>query len=93
MSNWIRVSQTADSVGHDGAEAVQAALSPPGQVASLILPADTAWNVTSAMANPREPLKPIGVDHHAVVEVAKVLKNDPKAVFFDQWISQREQDV
>ena len=81
MSNWIRVSQTADSVGHDGAEAVQAALSPPGQVASLILPADTAWNLTSAVAAPKEPVKPKGADHHVVMEVAKVLKRDPNVVF------------
>ena len=81
MSNWIRVSQTADSVGHDGAEAVQAALSPPGQIASLILPADTAWSITSAVANPREPLKPKSVDHQKVMEVAKILKSDPNAVF------------
>ena len=31
-------------VGADGAAAVQAAMTPPGQIATLILPADTAWN-------------------------------------------------
>ncbi len=81
MSNWIRVSQTADSVGRDGADAVQAALNPPGQVASLILPADTAWNATTEVAKPRKSLKPRAFDHRMVLQIAKVLKNDSNVVF------------
>ncbi|MEQ8691596.1 MAG: thiamine pyrophosphate-binding protein, partial [Pseudomonadales bacterium] len=52
MSNWVKVSESADNVAADGALAVQAAMTPPGQVATLILPADTAWNRTSAVATP-----------------------------------------
>ena len=58
MSHWVKVSQRADDVAKDGAEAVQAALAPPGQVASLILPADTAWNRTQASAAPLPRLQP-----------------------------------
>jgi len=43
-SNWVRTSASSECVGSDGAAAVQAALTPPGQIATLILPADTAWN-------------------------------------------------
>jgi acetolactate synthase I/II/III large subunit len=44
VSNWVRTSGSSARVGADGAAAVQAARTPPGQIATLILPADTAWN-------------------------------------------------
>ena len=50
VSAWIRVSESADAVAADAAEAVRAAMTPPGQIATLILPADTAWNDASASA-------------------------------------------
>ncbi|MDG2072073.1 MAG: thiamine pyrophosphate-binding protein, partial [Pseudomonadales bacterium] len=47
VSGWVKSSESADEVAADGAAAVQAAMAPPGQVATLILPADTAWNRTT----------------------------------------------
>lgn len=44
VSHWVRTSATAHSVGKDAAEAIQAAMVKPGQIASLILPSDTAWD-------------------------------------------------
>ncbi|MGH8619843.1 MAG: thiamine pyrophosphate-binding protein, partial [Burkholderiales bacterium] len=44
MSRWVRTSTTAQVVAANGAAAVQAAQTAPGGVATLILPADTAWN-------------------------------------------------
>src|SRR5262252_5412825 len=44
FSHWVRTSPTADTLAADGAAAVAAALSAPGKVACLILPADAAWN-------------------------------------------------
>ncbi|MFT4960884.1 MAG: acetolactate synthase-1/2/3 large subunit [Paracoccaceae bacterium] len=44
MSHWVHSSVSAADVGADGARAVQAARVAPGQVATLILPSDTAWN-------------------------------------------------
>ncbi len=44
VSHWVRTSPSAETVGKDAAEAVQAAMVAPGQIASLILPSDTAWN-------------------------------------------------
>lgn len=43
MSDWVKTSHTAKSIAADGALAVQAARTAPGQIATLILPADTAW--------------------------------------------------
>src|SRR5215510_15970379 len=44
FSHWVRTSPAADTLAADGAAAVAAAMSAPGRVASLILPADAAWN-------------------------------------------------
>src|SRR5262245_761883 len=43
VSSWIRRSTHSAAVGTDAADAVVAALGPPGQVATLILPADVSW--------------------------------------------------
>ena len=44
VSHWVRTSTSSALVGADGAAAIQAAMTPPGQIATLILPADAAWN-------------------------------------------------
>src|SRR5262249_3051357 len=43
VSRWVRTSPNAAAVGGDAAEAIAAAMAPPGGIATLILPADTAW--------------------------------------------------
>ncbi len=52
VSAWIRVSESASDVAADAAAAVQAAATPPGAIATLILPADTAWNEAAGAAAP-----------------------------------------
>jgi acetolactate synthase-1/2/3 large subunit len=44
VSSWVRTSMSAASVGADAAAAAQAAKTAPGQVATLVLPADSSWN-------------------------------------------------
>src|SRR4051794_7240288 len=43
VSAWVRTSQSTAELGRDAAEAVAAAVGPPGQIATLILPADVSW--------------------------------------------------
>ncbi|HXY07783.1 MAG TPA: acetolactate synthase large subunit [Terriglobales bacterium] len=43
-SRWLRTSAATPELGCDAAEAVLAARTPPGQIATLIVPADIAWN-------------------------------------------------
>ncbi|MES2666307.1 MAG: acetolactate synthase large subunit [Pseudomonadota bacterium] len=50
VSHWTRVSASAADVAVDGAAAVQAARARNGQIATLILPADTAWTKATAPA-------------------------------------------
>ena len=80
MSGWVKVSHSADDVAGDGAEAVQAAMTSPGQVATLILPADTAWNPTTAEAGPLPVPEPDPVAGDAVDRAAEALLKGRRAV-------------
>lgn len=42
-SKWLRTSPSSRQVGGDAAEAIVGARSTPGQIATLIIPADVAW--------------------------------------------------
>jgi len=57
VSHWVRTSASAATVAPDAAAAVQAARSPPGGIATLVLPADCAWDEgaqpAAALAAPR----------------------------------------
>jgi len=44
ISHWTRSSPDAGSVARDGADAIRAARSLNGQIATLVLPANTAWD-------------------------------------------------
>lgn len=48
MSNWQRTASHADTIARDGLAAVRVARQKPGNVATLILPADTAWTSVTA---------------------------------------------
>ncbi|MEM7508975.1 MAG: acetolactate synthase large subunit [Pseudomonadota bacterium] len=52
VSHWVRTARDAANVGADGAEAVAAAREAPGQIATLILPGDAAWDPGGAVAGP-----------------------------------------
>ncbi len=59
-SKWLRTSCCASSVGRDAAEAINAARTQPGQIATLIVPADVAWNAGGVAAEvPSAPAAPI----------------------------------
>ena len=44
VSDWVKTSRSAEEVSRDGAQAIAEARKTPGRIATLILPADTAWN-------------------------------------------------
>ena len=43
LEGWQRRTLSSDDVAHDTADAITAAYGPPGQVATLIMPADVTW--------------------------------------------------
>ena len=81
MSGWVRTVPDAASVGHDTADAIRAAMTPPGQVATLILPSDASWNETAAVepiaVEPRAPAAP---DADALRAAADALRSGAPVV-------------
>lgn len=74
VSGWMRRSMKTAELAADAADAVGAAWGPPGQVATLILPADVSW---TDGAEPVQPAARPGLrapDQDAVRAVAEVLR-------------------
>src|ERR1700761_1505227 len=78
VSAWVQSSPSALTVAADGARAVQAALEPPGQIATLILPADTAWNEAESQAPALPRPQPSPVSDAAVARAVTALRTDKK---------------
>src|SRR3954451_10516319 len=74
VSRWVRTSQTTEALAGDAAEAIAAAQGPPGQVATLILPADVSWSDGAQPAPPpAAPSPPVAADE-VVSAVAEALR-------------------
>ncbi|MFK7880456.1 acetolactate synthase large subunit [Roseobacter sp.] len=55
VSHWTRLSPDAESVAQDGAEAIRAARAENGRIATLVLPANTAWDPATGPAKSLPP--------------------------------------
>ncbi|WP_051261093.1 acetolactate synthase large subunit [Desulfovibrio inopinatus] len=69
ISHWVHRSKSSRNVAVDAARAVQAARQSPGQVATLILPADASWLPAERPA-PRLDVCPAGVVSDAAIDAA-----------------------
>ncbi len=78
FSGWVRTSRSSRDVAADGAAAIAAARTPPGQVATLILPADTAWNEAHGPTRVPPIVARAQVEDAVIAEAARVLRSgDP----------------
>ena len=78
MSHWVKTSPSSRTIAADGALAIQAAMHAPGQVATLILPADTAWGPADGVAEtPAAPVREIA-SQDAVKAAAAALRSGRK---------------
>ena len=82
FSHWVKTSPTSKTVAADGALAIQAARVAPGQIATLILPADTAWGEADGVADTPDTPAPLKPQNDAVVAAAKALKHGNSAMLF-----------
>src|SRR5579872_2792680 len=71
----VKTSPNAKGIAADGALAIDAARQPPGQIATLILPADTAWNEGSGPVAVPPAVAPTPPSSDAVEEAARVLRS------------------
>lgn len=90
VSHWVRTCASSQRVGADGAAAVQAALTPPGQIATLILPADAAWNEGTAPVDALPVPVRTAVAPETLRTIAQVLRSREPAmlVLADQALSE-----
>lgn len=93
VSHWVKTSTNAKAVAVDGAQAVSIASTPPGQIATLILPGDTAWNDGSGPAQvpvipPREKAA-----EEAIQNAARLLKKGDGTMLFLADVALRERGL
>ncbi len=82
VSVWIVRPASTAAIAPAAAAAVAAAMGPPGQVATLILPADLSWGAGAEPASPVAATAPRQIDADRVDEVARVLcSGEPAALF------------
>jgi acetolactate synthase-1/2/3 large subunit len=55
VSRWVRTTRSAHTLRADALAAIEAAATPPGQIATLALPADAAWGELPAGQAPLAP--------------------------------------
>jgi acetolactate synthase-1/2/3 large subunit len=73
VSNWFRATGRAEDVPGDIADAIAAATSAGGRIATLVVPADCLWSPSVAPAVPRQPAPRPEVPQETIADVAKVL--------------------
>ncbi len=74
VSPWVRTSQSTEALCRDAVEAVAAAMGPPGQVATLILPADVSWGDGGVPAAMPKLAPPPGNTDDAIAAIAQLLQ-------------------
>jgi acetolactate synthase-1/2/3 large subunit len=74
MSHWVKTSPNSRTIAADGALAIAAARTAPGQIATLILPADTAWGPADGIAETPPPVPRPKVSQDAVKAAAALLR-------------------
>lgn len=80
VSSWARTSMSAERVSGDAAAAVQASLTRPGGIATLILPSDVCWNPGARPSMPLPVPPALRVDQHAIDLAARILRSGEPTV-------------
>jgi acetolactate synthase I/II/III large subunit len=78
-SKWLRTSSGVSTVGTDAMDAIVAARTAPGQIATLIVPADYAWSEGGEISPLREIPAPRKPDARNIERAAVMLKSGEPA--------------
>lgn len=82
VSDWVRTSTSPADLAAAGAEATAAALCYPGQIATLIVPADHAWTDGAQSVRPKDHPEATQASGKAIAEAAAALKKNGSAALF-----------
>jgi acetolactate synthase-1/2/3 large subunit len=81
VSKWVRTSASTQELGRDAAEAIAVAMGPPGQVATLILPADVSWSDGGVPASLPHTAVPPVADRAVIDAIAQAVRSgEPTAM-------------
>src|SRR5271168_1708803 len=72
---WLRTSRHVSTLGSDTAEAIFAARTPPGQIATLIVPMDVAWKEGGAVGTIGRPPVAAVPSSSVVEQAARLLRS------------------
>jgi acetolactate synthase I/II/III large subunit len=75
VSMWVRTSRKTEELARDAVDAIAAATGPPGQVATLIVPADVSWGGGAEPAAPPRPAESPAVSGETIEGVAKAIRS------------------
>jgi acetolactate synthase-1/2/3 large subunit len=79
VSPYVRTVERASDMGKTASAVIHAARTPPGQVATLIVPADFSWSEAGEPAGVLPPAERPGPQAECLREVASVLKSSEPA--------------
>ncbi len=75
ISDWTKYSASTADIAADVTQAVQAATANGGQIATLVLPADTTWSPGGSVGKPLPPLPRNRIPDSAIGKAADILKS------------------
>lgn len=75
---FVRTAQSTARLAQDAADAIAAARGLPGQVATLILPADVSWGEGAAPCSPPPPPQPLPADAATLHTIAQHIQSGEK---------------
>ena len=84
LNGWQRFTQCCDEVANDTAAAIGASWGPPGQIATLILPADVSWSEVTAPPRswPQAPPATLEPPDDVLIGQAVLRLREPRAALF-----------
>ena len=78
---FVRTSASTKQLCNDAVDAIKAARGLPGQVATLILPADVSWGEGGVPSAPPAPPQPEAADDETVAAIARAIRSGEKTAF------------
>ncbi len=90
VSDWVRTSASTEALCKDAVEAIVACKGPPGQVATLILPADVSWGEGGVPQPMPNPVPVESADAETVAQVAAALQGPGKKALLLGGLALRE---
>ena len=80
LSHWVRTTKSPTQLAADAAEALAVANTAPGQISTLILPADVSWSEAGEPAKPTTIPEPPKVDEDVLVATGDALMRKDKTI-------------